>query len=106
MVFGHVFTAISEMVEVGMMINFVLAGSWFEQIVNFFNQLISGFQFVVDHFVSMGKAVAKVFTVIPSALALPGYISSAVPPIIITVASIGMTVAIIGIVLPGLGGKK
>ncbi len=88
------------------MYNSVLAASWFEQISNFFNQLISGFQFVVDHFVSMGKAVAKVFSVIPSALALPGYISSSVPPIIVTVASIGMTVAIIGIVLPGLGGKK
>ena len=89
-----------------MMINVIISNSWFEQIANFFNQLISGFQFVVDHFVSMGKAVAKVFTVIPSALALPGYISPAVPPIILTVASIGMTVAIIGIVLPGLGGKK
>ena len=89
------------------MYNSVLSvSSWFEQIANFFHELISGFQFVVDHFVSMGKAVAKVFTVIPSALALPGYISSAVPPVIITVASIGMTVAIIGIVLPGLGGKK
>ena len=89
-----------------MMINVLMAGSWFEQIANFFNQLISGFQFVVDHFVSMGKAVAKVVTVIPSALALPGYMSPAVPPIILTVASIGLTVAIIGIVLPGFGGKK
>ena len=61
------------------MYNSVLAASWFEQIANFFNQLISGFQFVVDHFVSMGKATANLFTVIPSALALPGYISSAVP---------------------------
>ena len=89
-----------------MMINFILAASWFEQIANFFNQLISGFQFVVDHFVSMAKAVAMFFAVIPSALALPGYISSSVPPVILSVATIGMSVAIIGIVLPGLGGKK
>ena len=88
------------------MVNSVLAASWFEQIANFFNQLISGFQFVVDHFVSMGKATANLFTVIPSALALPSYISQAVPPVLITVVSIGMTVAILGIVLPGLGGKK
>ena len=88
------------------MYNSVLAASWFEQIANFFNQLISGFQFVVDHFVSMGKATANLFTVIPSALALPSYISSAVPHIIITVVSIGLTVSILGIVLPGLGGKK
>ena len=88
------------------MFNTVLAASWFEQIANFFNQLISGFQFVVDHFVSMGKATAQLFTVIPSALALPSYISSAVPPVLITVVSIGLTVSILGIILPGLGGKK
>ena len=88
------------------MYNSVLAASWFEQIANFFNQLISGFQFVVDHFVSMGKATASLFTVIPSALSLPGYISQAVPHVLITVVSIGLTVSILGIVLPGLGGKK
>lgn len=88
------------------MLNTVLVASWFEQIANFFNQLISGFQFVVDHFVSMGKATAQLFTVIPSALALPGYISSAVPPVLLTVVSIGLTVSILGIILPGLGGKK
>ena len=88
------------------MYNSVLAASWFEQIANFFNQLISGFQFVVDHFVSMGKATANLFTVIPSALALPSYISQAVPHVMITVVSIGLTVSILGIVLPGLGGKK
>ena len=89
-----------------MMINVILAGSWFEQIANFFNQLISGFQFVVDHFVSMGKATSQVFTVIPSALALPSYMSQAVPHVFITVIAIGMTVSILGIILPGLGGKK
>lgn len=89
-----------------MMYNSVLSASWFEQIANFFNQLISGFQFVVDHFVSMGKATAQVFTVIPSALALPSYISQAVPHVFITVVSIGLTVSILGIVLPGLGGRK
>lgn len=88
------------------MLNTFLAVSWFEQISNFFNQLISGFQFVVDHFVSMGKATANLFTVIPSALALPSYISSAVPHVLITVVSIGLTVSILGVVLPGLGGKK
>ena len=88
------------------MINAILASSWFEQIANFFNQLISGFQFVVDHFVSMGKATAQLFTVIPSALALPSYISQAVPHVLITVVSIGLTVTILGIVLPGLGGTK
>ena len=88
------------------MYNSVLAASWFEQIANFFNQLISGFQFVVDHFVSMGKATANLFTVIPSALALPSYISQAVPHVLITVVSIGLTVSILGIILPGLGGKK
>ena len=89
-----------------MMINVILAGSWFEQIANFFNQLISGFQFVVDHFVSMGKATTQVITVIPSALALPGYMSQAVPHVFLTVVVIGMFVSIIGIILPGLGGKK
>ena len=89
-----------------MMINVMLSGSWFEQIANFFNQLISGFQFVVDHFVSMGKATANLFTVIPSALALPSYISQAVPHVLITVVSIGLTVSILGIILPGVGGKK
>ena len=89
-----------------MMYNSVLSASWFEQIANFFNQLISGFQFVVDHFVSMGKATANLFTVIPSALALPSYISQAVPHVLITVVSIGLTVSILGIILPGLGGKK
>lgn len=89
-----------------MMYTSVLASSWFEQIANFFNELISGFQFVVDHFVSMGKATAQLFTVIPSALALPSYMSQAVPHVLITVVSIGMTVSILGIVLPGLGGKK
>ena len=88
------------------MFNTFLSASWFEQIANFFNQLISGFQFVVDHFVSMGKATAQLFTVIPSALALPSYISQAVPPVFITVVSIGLTVSIMGIILPGLGGKK
>ena len=88
------------------MVNIVLAASWFEQIANFFNQLISGFQFVVDHFVSMGKATAQLFTVIPSALVLPSYMSQAVPHVFITVVSIGLTVTILGIVLPGLGGKK
>lgn len=88
------------------MYNSVLAASWFEQIANFFNQLISGFQFVVDHFVSMGKATAQVFTVIPSAIALPSYISQAVPHVLITVLSIGITVSVIGVILPGLGGKK
>lgn len=88
------------------MINSVLAASWFEQIVNFFNQLISGFQFVVDHFVSMGKATSQLFTVIPSALALPSYMSQAVPHVLITVVSIGLTVSILAIILPGLGGKK
>lgn len=88
------------------MINSILAASWFEQIANFFNQLISGFQFVVDHFVSMGKATTQLFTVIPSALALPSYMSQAVPSVFITVVSIGMTVSILGIILPGLGGKK
>ena len=88
------------------MYNSVLAASWFEQIVNFFNQLISGFQFVVDHFVSMGKATAKVFTVVPSAIALPSYMSQAVPNVFITVVSIGLTVSILSIILPGLGGKK
>ena len=89
-----------------MMTNFILAGSWFEQIANFFNQLISGFQFVVDHFVSMGKATTQVFTVIPSVLALPSYMSQSVPHVFITVVAIGMTVSILGIILPGLGGKK
>ena len=84
----------------------VLSASWFEQIANFFNQLISGFQFVVDHFVSVGKATAKVFTVIPSAMALPNYIGGAVPPVLMTVVSLGIIVSIIGIILPGLGGKK
>lgn len=88
------------------MINSILAASWFEQIANFFNQLISGFQFVVDHFVSMGKATTQLFTVIPSALALPSYMSQAVPSVFITVVSIGLTVTILGIILPGLGGKK
>lgn len=91
---------------VGMMTNVILSSSWFEQIANFFNQLISGFQFVVDHFVSMGKATAQVFTVIPSALALPSYMSQAVPHVLITVVSVGLTVTILGIVLPGLGGTK
>ena len=89
-----------------MMINVILSGSWFEQIANFFNQLISGFQFVVDHFVSMGKATTQVVTVIPSALALPSYMSQAVPHVLLTVVAIGMFVSIIGIILPGLGGKK
>ena len=88
------------------MVNSFLSSSWFEQIANFFNQLISGFQFVVDHFVSMGKATAQVFTVIPSAIALPSYISQAVPHVFITVLSIGITVSVIGVILPGLGGKK
>lgn len=86
---------------------FSLAVSWFDQIANFFNSIISGFQYVVNHFVSMGKAVANLFVVLPSALALPGYMSQALPTQFISVLSIGITVSILAMVLPGaIGGKK
>lgn len=87
--------------------NIVLASSWFDQIANFFNTLISGFQYVVNHFVSMGKALTNLFVVLPSALALPGYMSQSLPTEFVTVLSIGITVSLLAIVLPGaIGGKK
>lgn len=73
--------------------------------VNFFQNVLNYLKGIGDAVLNIGKAVLYLPQLIANAQAIPVLMSSALPYFVVSVVSVGVVVAIIGMILPGkIGG--
>jgi hypothetical protein len=73
--------------------------------VNFFQNVLNYLKGIGDAVLNIGKAVLYLPQLIANAQAIPVLMASALPYFVVSVVSVGVVVAIIGMILPGkIGG--
>lgn len=73
--------------------------------VNFFQNVLNYLKGIGDAVLNIGKAFLYLPQLIASAQAIPVLITSALPYFVVSVITVGVVVAIIGMILPGkIGG--
>lgn len=73
--------------------------------VNFFQNVLNYLKGIGDAVLNIGKAVLYLPQLIASAQSIPLLMSSALPYFVVSVVSVGVVVAVIGMILPGkIGG--
>ena len=73
--------------------------------VNFFQNVLNYLKGIGDAVLNIGKAVLYLPQLIANAQSIPVLMASALPYFVVSVVSVGVVVAIIGMILPGkIGG--